>query len=377
MEKAFITLSTKSWHYKLIKAVLCDAAPTPKNMHNFCPYFWLLVFSLLTCWLVIPIRGFFWLLTKLVIALNNIADSLITEPSATKWENSLTDYDVWQIWKRDKKISKSYLKHNKEEYLLPTEFVSRWWEKKYGKNPSKDGGYHYLFPENTIFEFQEWEKAQAQEAINRRQKSLEELEYEERLENFRESVSDFFIGVKTQVNSWKNIIKWTKRVVGALVTGFLLFVSYFVINFMSKGILYMIDNWNWHLFFNLLIGIGIAIFIVVFFLLLSKFIDYLKELGTDIWYVKGLRWFCYWVLWMPFKVIFYYFFWQIILVNLAFFIWGGLKAIWKGLLGFFGIFGEYFNASYTDYCMEARWEETEKEAEFLQDFLEEEKEEKE
>ncbi len=52
-EKAAVKLSTRSWHYKLVKFILGSAAPTPTNMHNLCPYFWLLVFSIL----ITPIWG--------------------------------------------------------------------------------------------------------------------------------------------------------------------------------------------------------------------------------------------------------------------------------------------------------------------------------
>ena len=59
---------------------------------------------------------------------------------------------------------------------------------------------------------------------------------------------------------------------------------------------------------------------------------------------------------MPVKVIFYYFLWKLIIVNLAYLITAGAKGFWFGVLGFLGIFGEYFGASYTDYCPEARWD---------------------
>jgi len=42
-----------SLHYKLVKYVLGDKAPTPKTMQNGCPYFWLLLFSVLTVTFVV------------------------------------------------------------------------------------------------------------------------------------------------------------------------------------------------------------------------------------------------------------------------------------------------------------------------------------
>src|ERR1035437_4613029 len=69
----------KSWHYQLMMYVLGSKTPTPQNMQNGCPYFWLLVFSLfasifVTIWkiaksvfLLIP-KGFIWCLQKSVDA---------------------------------------------------------------------------------------------------------------------------------------------------------------------------------------------------------------------------------------------------------------------------------------------------------------------
>ena len=59
-------------------------------------------------------------------------------------------------------------------------------------------------------------------------------------------------------------------------------------------------------------------------------------------------------------MIFYRLIWQFILVNLWFFIVMAAKLVWGMILGFFGIFGEYFGASYSDYCPEMKWVENEK-----------------
>ena len=37
----------KSWHYKLLKYVMGSNAPTPQNMQNGCPYFWLAAYAIL------------------------------------------------------------------------------------------------------------------------------------------------------------------------------------------------------------------------------------------------------------------------------------------------------------------------------------------
>jgi len=163
--------------------------------------------------------------------------------------------------------------------------------------------------------------------------------------------------IRKAVTSWKNIIKWTKRFVGLLITGALLWVTYYVVNLIGRGVLWCIDNWNGEnvLFRLTIVGI-IAAFIGVFFALRAWAL-YMGKHGTKLWYVKAIYLFFYWVVFMPLKIILYHFLWQLILTNLWWLIEKGAKIIWGTLLGFLGIFGEYFGASYTDYCPGVIWEE--------------------
>ena len=63
MENEFklVKLSTKSWHYRLMKWFLGDATPTPSNTFNFCRYFWVLMFVLL---IMLPLVTPFKLIVK-------------------------------------------------------------------------------------------------------------------------------------------------------------------------------------------------------------------------------------------------------------------------------------------------------------------------
>ena len=110
MEKAYVTLSPKSWHFKLVKLVLGDAAPTPQNMNNFCPYWWLLVFSLLTCVIILPVRLFFYVGRVFIDAMENIVSKTMVEPVAKSWEDKLTDLDVYQIWRHNAELNRLYQK---------------------------------------------------------------------------------------------------------------------------------------------------------------------------------------------------------------------------------------------------------------------------
>jgi hypothetical protein len=65
------------------------------------------------------------------------------------------------------------------------------------------------------------------------------------------------------------------------------------------------------------------------------------------------------ILWVPVKFFFYTFLWNIVIVNVAMFIYKILSSFVKGLANSTGVFGEYFGASYSDYCPGIEWVDTE------------------
>ena len=362
-EKATVTLSTRSWHYKLVKFILGSATPTPDNMHNLCPYFWLMVFSILVFPVWAPIKGIYLLVNYLSDSFMNwVMGSMIT-PVALTWEEKLSDLDAYQIWQNDMSISKSYKKaFGDDNYIDSDEFVLEWWKKKYGKEPLKDGSSRYN--RSYTASFNNWRDEQS-EALNELrklesqrayEKRVAKIEYEEKMSDFRDGIDRFFDRISEAVSSWKNIIKWTKRIVGLIVTLAGLVATYFVVNFVSRGVLYLVEHWNWMVVAGTgagLVAIGIIVLIVI---LMKNWIRYMQEKGTDLWYVKGLYYLAYAIYW-PFKIVFYHLVWQLLLVNLWFLLVKAAKGVWKAILNFLGIFGEYFGASYTDYCPGIDWEE--------------------
>lgn len=230
-EKASVKLSTKSWHYKLIKFILGSAAPTPYNMHNLCPYFWLLVFSLLATPFVAPVKGFAKLLSYLVDGLANIMESLLIVPIANTWEENLTDLDVYYLWNWELDMNKYFLHaHKKEGGISRDDLLKKWWNKNMGEDviDPKSG--------ETTEKFQKWvremrEKANAFEEASRKKRYEESSKKEERkekAEKFQRGMDNFFERVGDQFRSWKNLIKWTKRVMGLIITSIGLFVTLFV-----------------------------------------------------------------------------------------------------------------------------------------------------
>jgi hypothetical protein len=102
---------------------------------------------------------------------------------------------------------------------------------------------------------------------------------------------------------------------------------------------------------------------------LQKIVNKYKS-GKKIWYIEPLI-YLFWypakyiflfimyallyVIWIPIKYIFYKFLWNTVLVNLGILIWKGLCAFGRGLVNSTGVFGEYFGASYSDYCPGIEW----------------------
>ena len=349
-EKPGVRMNIKQWHFKLIKLVLGSAAPTPQTIHNLCPYFWLLIFSIIVCAVVVPIRGIVKVLDWIGTGINNFVLNSMTIPAATAWEEKLSDLDVYQMYQENISINKSYKKaFGDEGWISSSDFTYSWWEKKY-KKP------HF---EKSSFtdEFMAWiatqQKAYAELNWNKIKK---ENNYEQKLDNWRDNLDDFFHRVSDYFNSWKNIIKWTKRFVGLVVTSVGLAATYFVVTFLGKGVLWFVENWDWQVFLIVVVAlVGLAVIYIIVWLL-TKWVDYMRQKGTSLWYVK----LGYWIVMaaiFPIKIVFYHFLWQLLIRNIIYLIVKGAKFVWGAILGFLGIFGEYFGASYTDYCPGIEWEE--------------------
>jgi len=370
-EKAAVTLSTKSWHYKLIKAVLGSSAPTPDNMHNLCPYFWLLVFSLLTCPLILPIRAFVWVMKSIEDWTVEFAMSNMIVPAATSWSDSLTDLDVYQIHLHEKSIKKSYAKafgtydqYYDRKNLDSDDFVIQWWEKNYGKspilNPHDTNPYRRVYTTEYNIWIQEQQKAYEefcnQEAELDRIKRQQKVQYEEKISKFRDNTDDFFDRLGNTITSWKTLIKWTKKTIGVIITLAGLVATYFVVNFVGHGVLWIVEHWDWNV--AMWLGLGIAAVGVIYLIiyLMQHWVNYMKDKGTSLWYVK-VAYTLVMILFWPIKILFYHLIWQLLLVNIWYLAKRGARGLWRSLLGFLGIFGEYFGASYGDYCPGIDWEE--------------------
>lgn len=354
-EKASVKLSTKSWHYKLIKFVLGSAAPTPWNMHNLCPYFWLLVFSMLALPIVAPFKAiigsFFFLLGKTI----DFLESTMIEPLANDWERNLTDLDVFQIFAFQKDLNKNYARIH--EYQGERGFSVSWWEKKYGEKPVRPDG-------EWTPKFIEWYERNEKDYENLKVEK-QTLEYEEykrkearkiKRQEFGGKIDSVVSRIGEELSSWKNIIKWTKRIVGLIITSIGLVGTFFAVSFLSRAILGLISIWSWPVFLGILLVLGLTAALIGIIVLLGHVLTYMSTKGRKLW-ITNILYYIGLGIFIPFKFIFYTVLWKLIFRNIGIVIKKGAILFWEGFLGFLGIFGEYFGASYTDYCPGIDWEE--------------------
>jgi len=366
-EKAGIQLSVNSWHYKLIKLVLGGLSPTPQNMHNFCPYFWLLIFSLLTCWFILPIKGLFKLFSFIINKTENFIMKYIILPGVKNWEENLSDFKAYCIYTYEDTIRKSYqniLIENNNENLLGYAsnyksilIIYKWWEKKYNEKAFTKKG-SIKIETNKFIEWknkmrQEYDDIIRQKQIDKKQANIKSVTIKNNVDNFINNITDI-------VNSWKFIIKWTKRVVGLLITIGGLILTYYVINILSKGSLWIIEHWDWQIFFIIICSIIFGLLLILIFNLLTSWIKLINEKGRKLWYINLIYWPLYILIYWPLRIIIYYLIFKLIVKNLVNVVISGSILFWRSFMSILGIFGKYGNANYSEYCPGIEWVENKK-----------------
>ena len=390
-------VSMKSWHYRLVKYVLRSNAPTPKTMQNGCPYFWLLLFSIFVVifvllwhlikfvFLLIP-KALVWGLKKLtndwimnvderqvydIYWYSNRYMPITAKIYFNKTDENFLDYFLLEKYHLDGKI-------NPEEYEKKKRELSTKWE-QWREELAKS---HQFFKEEALKREEENERRKAE---RKRLQEEKKAKWDARMKPINDGFKKIFVSISNAFTfnpaNLKNIIKRTKQFVGGIVTLFLLAVSYFVVN----GLVYCIivaTDWcvaNWFIWFSVgCIAIIVGIFYILYVLisgwlqnvinkyLIGKKIWYIEPLIYLIWYpvkyvVLGLAYGFFYIICIPIKFIFYNFLFKLILAPLSILIWKLLKALGKGLVNSGGVFGEYFNASYSDYCPGIEWVDTEEE----------------
>lgn len=107
-----ITLSKKSWHYKLQSLIFGD----PPFKNNFCPYFWLTIF----CLMISPFVGLFMggkffisFLDKLLSPIPDFIQENVCEPFLNKAYRALSDDKIYYLFDKAYEYSIGYGSYKK------------------------------------------------------------------------------------------------------------------------------------------------------------------------------------------------------------------------------------------------------------------------
>ena len=382
-------VSMKSWHYSLVKYVLGSSAPTPQTLQNGCPYFWILMFSLIAVTFKVIGIG----LLEVIILFPKMFFSLL-EYSFNSWVDSVDENALYSMTYTDRRIdmlkipltSKMYLKHGGNKY--GTELLSKFITKKYSLEWNSEE-YNQRY-EEIRKKWDAWytERAEINRANNLRQQAeyrahekkrrIAKERWEAGILPYVTAIDGLFTAIENyykEIKSWKNLIKRTKQTVGVIVTALLLWATYVIVSLFSYALMYVIDACitNWVVFVALGLIVAAAGIIYLLYIFVRGWLDGVVskyKFGKKVWYIEPFIWTLYYplkytvmgivyaglyVIVKPLIFIFYKFIFKIILVSLG----KLLLNIGRGILGSTGIFGEYFQADYSQYCPGLEWTDTE------------------
>jgi len=172
------------------------------------------------------------------------------------------------------------------------------------------------------------------------------------------------------------IVKRTKQFVGAVVSAVILAATFFAVNYIALGLMVAID-WiileGWKLFLGLVIVAAIGGLLYLLYILITSWGQAVVNKyngGKRVWYVEPFI-YLVWIpikyiaiaiaylfvniIWALIKFIFYTALFTWFLKPIGLFIARVSVGLFKGVIGSTGIFGEYFGASYSDFCPGLEW----------------------
>lgn len=381
-------ISMKSWHYRLLKFVMGDKAPTPKTMQNGCPYFWLVMFSLLTCVFVALWKVF----VQFIMLLPRVFEWGI-EQMVESWLEGLDDdaaYGLYDGYGKLPVTSKMYFHDNR------TQFFDSYLKKKYGitdyysdEAKAKRKEMMEAFRERRRIKSEKREAIEAkrreQEIVRKEKQAIRQANWEKRMTPVNNAFNKLLDKLEDFGAWWKktftvkrgrvnNIVKRTKQFVGAIVTLVILAATYFVVNYLALGLMWLIDFCitNWVILVGVVTAAAAFGILYLLYLFITNWVQNIVNKykgGKRVWYVEPLTWIFYLLKWIavgivygfyyiviiPIVFIFYRVLFNLLLKPLGILLGKFFVGLWKGLLSSTGIFGEYFGASYSDYCPGLEW----------------------
>lgn len=384
----------KSWHYRLVQYVLKSNAPTPQDMQNGCPYFWLAVFSMLVVpfiqlyklvkWIVLLIpKGLFWVLEQMVntwiAGLDDEAayeiynegrySSNVKMPQTAKifFDNSDDSFFEFFLSKKYKNLDKADPDYSAKR----VEIREKWTEWRADVQKRRDA--------QSEISRQKADEKSRREAIQAEKRAVSKAKWDARVDPIidgLDEIGDWFKKTFTVQRGRVNmIVKRTKQFVGMLVTLVILAATYFAVNYIALGLMVAAD-WSiahWAIFLGIALG-GVVIGIgYLFYILISSWgqaVVNKYRRGKKVWYIEPfiyVVWFplkyiaiaiaflAVWVIFYPLKFIFYTLLFRWFFKPIGLFLAKLAVGLVKGIGSSSGIFGEYFGASYSDYCPGIEW----------------------
>jgi predicted HicB family RNase H-like nuclease len=385
-------VSRKSWHYRLLKYVLRDNAPTPKDMQNGCPYFWLLLFSMgivsfilifkAIKWVIFLIpKALFWVLEQIVMSwIAGLDDEVAYEfenngvygrtkmPTTAKifFENSNNDFFGLFLAKKYK------IDENDPKYVEKQEEIKAKWKAWREKCDKKREEQRKRTRER---ETKRYEK----QKIHDQKREEVRLRWETRMKPINEGFDNFsnwFYKTFTVERGRRNmIVKRTKQFVGLIVTLIILTATFFAVNYIALVLMVIADFCisNWIIFVVIgfvVIGCGILYLLYVLISSWGQNIVNRYKRGKKVWYIESLIYLVWYpvkylaiviafivtkIIWLILKIIFYTLIFKYFVKPISLFVAKLVVGLVKSIGSSSGIFGEYFGASYSDYCPGIEW----------------------
>jgi hypothetical protein len=352
-----VRLKKKSWHFKLATFVYGRLAEHPYKTENFCLYFWMVM----SCFLLLP----FVTMVKIIILPHILMDKYFLR-KYEMWLEGLTseqimlDYEIY-----DYKIRKPfrYRKYQNRGML------GDWFMRKFGQSLYTPEG-NKIFEdlskeeENSVIKWREIKAAEDKATAERYKKKQERAARIEAKFNKITTLWDILIKkLSIDFSKLSNIVKWTKRMFGLIITGTILGVIYFIVSWSSQFILWLTEiitheHLMWALaivtVISVLVGLGVGLWYII--KSIGNWLYNLFTIKSDSTLANVLLYLIVYpikyVVWYPIKFIFYHFLWKLICIRII----AGLSvAIWNALFESSGIFGEYFRRSKGDMCPVIEW----------------------
>ena len=382
MDEKIIKLSTKSWHYKLIKFIFGGMLPEPKTMKNLCPYFWMLIASILVVPFIGPIKVIIQLIWKSMTVIVEALESL-NDKYVVNWIDKLTDAEAYAIYEEGTQWNDLVAVPKTVKRNMTSFYILKRWAKRYNIDENtpnfeavvleavKKHESEYLKLRDDRYKQEDAARLRIRE--RRRKREEKEARIQARLDAFGNVFKPAVSSIRKTFtfNSVSSVVKITKQVVGVLLTVLIACALYFVVQLITLGVLALIGIWNWAVVGNFVAVFGVGVLLVgvgfVIGWLIVKLINHLeyyyKAKGSLPWYIQMFVYLgmyiyipCKYIIWYPLYFIFKVVLWDILCINI---VWGILKSFWNAIVSAAGIFGEYFGSSYGDYCPGISFDEEE------------------